>query len=121
MYELRKCGFLVMIRSGAFFLALVFATTPSWAQSPGRCALEQQYDPARRPGPEGRPTEVGIGIYVIDIERVDDIAPAKNPVIASNASLGRPMNMASAQPEAIEAASNQRNDRSNARGCQCRS
>ena len=58
---------------GVFFLALVFASSPSRAQSPGRCALEQKYDPARRPDPEGKPTEVGIGIYVIDIERVDDV------------------------------------------------
>ena len=35
--------------------------------------MEQQYDQARRPDPEGKPTEVGIGIYVIDIERVDDV------------------------------------------------
>lgn len=35
--------------------------------------MEQQYDPALRPDPEGKPTEVGIGIYVIDIERVDDV------------------------------------------------
>ena len=49
------------------------------------------------------------------------MAPAKNPVIASNISLGRLVKVASAQPEAMEAASNQRNDRSNARGCQCRS
>ncbi len=59
--------------AGAFFIVLVFATSPSRAQSPGRCATEQPYDPARRPDPEGKPTEVGVGIYVVDIERVDDV------------------------------------------------
>lgn len=31
------------------------------------------YDPSRRPDPEGTSTKVGVGVYLVDLDRVDNL------------------------------------------------
>jgi hypothetical protein len=39
----------------------------------GRCALPEGYDPSRRPGAPEVATPVVIGVFVVDVDRVDDM------------------------------------------------
>ena len=59
----------------AFVAGLVLSLAPLAALAEGstpRCDLGN-YDPAQRPDPEGTPTEVGVGVYVLQVDRVDNV------------------------------------------------
>ena len=59
----------------AFVAGLVLSLAPLAALAEGstpRCDLGN-YDPAQRPDPEGTPTEVGVGVYVVQVDRVDNV------------------------------------------------
>jgi len=54
-------------------LALSLLPAAALAQGlPPGCDLVD-YDPSRRPDPAGTPTEVGIGVYVVHLDRVDNL------------------------------------------------
>jgi hypothetical protein len=58
-----------------FALGLILSLSPVWAlaqSSPPSCDLGD-YDPSQSPDPAGTPTEVGVGIYVVHLDRVDNL------------------------------------------------
>ena len=55
----------------AVLLALAPVVALAQGSAPG-CELGE-YDPSERPDPEGTPTEVGVGVYVIHLDRVDNL------------------------------------------------
>ena len=58
-----------------FVAGLVLSSAPVAALAQGSASVCDlgDYDPLRRPDPEGTPTEVGIGIYVVQLDRVDNV------------------------------------------------
>jgi len=59
----------------AVVLGLVLSVVPAAPRAQGLppgCDLVD-YDPSQRPDPEGTPIEVGIGVYVVHLDRVDNI------------------------------------------------
>jgi hypothetical protein len=54
---------------------LVLTLAPAAALAQGRAAGCElgDYDPVQRPDPEGTPTEVGVGVYVVRLDRVDNV------------------------------------------------
>jgi len=64
---------LVLIATLTISQLLVLAAPPALAQGvAGPCTLTG-YDPTIRPDPEGTPTDVRIGIYVVEIDRIDNV------------------------------------------------
>jgi len=60
---------------GPFALALILSLAPAGALAQGSasgCELGD-YDATQRPDPEGTPTEVGVGVYVVHLDRVDNL------------------------------------------------
>jgi hypothetical protein len=59
----------------AVVAGLVLSLLPAAALARGRAAGCElgDYDPVRRPDPEGMPTEVGIGVYFVQLDRVDNV------------------------------------------------
>ena len=59
----------------AVVVGLVLSLAPAGALAQGRAAGCElgDYDPVQRPDPEGTPTEVGVGVYVVDLDRVDNV------------------------------------------------
>ena len=59
------------------FIGVVGLIGPAGAQTPPPIAEEDpcrlsDYDHLERPDPKGTPTPVSVGIYVLDIEKIDD-------------------------------------------------
>ena len=54
---------------------LVLSLAPAAALAQGGAAGCElgDYDPVQRPNPEGTPTEVGIGVYIVRLDRVDNV------------------------------------------------
>jgi len=62
-----------LLRTVAVAFVLALAPVAALAQgAPPGCKLAN-YDPAQRPDPEGTPTEVGVGLYVLHVDRVDNV------------------------------------------------
>ena len=58
-----------------FALGLILSLAPPVAPAQGSasgCELGD-YDATQRPDPAGTPTEVGVGVYVIHLDRVDNL------------------------------------------------
>ena len=63
-----------LVSAGAVVAMLsVFVTPRVWAQGATNPCDLTDYDPTIRPDPEGQPTVVRIGIYVVEIDQVDNV------------------------------------------------
>ena len=62
-----------LTRASVAALLLSLAPVPVLAQgSPPACQLVD-YDPTRRPEADGAPTAVGVGVYLVRLDRVDNL------------------------------------------------
>jgi len=62
-----------LVRPFALGLILSLAPVSALAQGPPPTCDLGDYDPSQRPDPAGTPTEVGIGVYVVHLDRVDNL------------------------------------------------
>ena len=66
-----RTAFLTRTIVAGLVLSLLPAAAPAQGRAAG-CELGD-YDPVQRPDPEGTPTEVGVGVYVVRLDRVDNV------------------------------------------------
>ena len=60
-------------RTGWLLAGLWLARLTPGSGGRGRCALPEGYDPSRRPGAREVATPVVLGVFVVDVDRVDDM------------------------------------------------
>jgi len=62
-----------LLLAATLLIASFLLPAPGWTQGAGEACDLTGYDPTVRPDPAGTPTEVEIGVYVVEIDQVDNV------------------------------------------------